>query len=143
MSTRSSIAILNHDGTVTSIYCHSDGYPSYNGKILLEHYTTEEKVRELLAYGDMSILAPDIGEKHDHRSRAEGVCTFYHRDRGESDVHIRTDEDPFTYDYFLSETDREWSYIFMTNRKWYYAPIEGAAPYKYKKLTPKSVTRED
>ena len=36
MSTRSNIAIKRKNGTVESIYCHWDGYLSYNGKILLK-----------------------------------------------------------------------------------------------------------
>ncbi len=31
------------DGIIKSIYCHWDGYPSNNGKILLEHYNSQEK----------------------------------------------------------------------------------------------------
>jgi len=34
MATRSRIAIENQDGTVTSIYCHFDGYLSGVGKLL-------------------------------------------------------------------------------------------------------------
>jgi len=58
MATRSTIAIRNADNTVTAIYCHWDGYLSYNGKILFENYNTEEKVRELIALGDLSVLGP-------------------------------------------------------------------------------------
>jgi len=46
----------NEDGTITSIYCHWDGYPSWNGRILLENYTDEQSVRKLMELGDMSIL---------------------------------------------------------------------------------------
>ena len=49
MATRSKIAIEDQDGTVRSIYCHWDGYPSHHGPILLEHYTTQEKVESLIA----------------------------------------------------------------------------------------------
>lgn len=48
MSTRSRIGILNADGSIDSIYCHCDGYLSYNGDILMHHYDTEDKVRALL-----------------------------------------------------------------------------------------------
>jgi len=64
MGTRSTIAIRNTDGTFEAIYCHWDGYLSHNGRILEENYTTEEKVRELIALGDISSqgkkLAPSI-----------------------------------------------------------------------------------
>ena len=92
MSTRSNIALLNSDKTVEMIYCHSDGYPSYNGKILLENYSDTNRVRALLAQGDVSCLAPEIGEKHgfDWMDRPEGVCTFYARDRDEKGVESQT-----------------------------------------------------
>lgn len=141
MSTRSSIAILNPEGTVTGIYCHFDGYPSHNGKILLENYNAEEMVRRLLSYGDMSTLAPLVGEKHDFDKRPEGVCTFYHRDRGESDVWAKTHESVEAFDEWLSDTDREWSYLFADGA-WVYAEIHGKHPYKYKKLTPKVVAKD-
>ncbi len=89
MGTRARIGIVEPDGSVTSIYTHWDGYPGHHGPILLNHYTTEEHVRALLALGDLSILAEDVGEKHDFDIRLEGVCTAYGRDRGEKDVGAR------------------------------------------------------
>jgi hypothetical protein len=88
MSTRSNIGIEEADGSITAIYCHWDGYPSHNGKILLEHYKEASKVRSLIALGDLSSLGPEIGEKHSFDSdgemaRANGWSTAYHRDRGE------------------------------------------------------------
>jgi len=56
MSTSCRIGIENNDGTVTSIYCHHDGYPSYVGQVLKEHYSNEEKLRELISYGDTSAI---------------------------------------------------------------------------------------
>ena len=48
MATRSRIGMVKDDGTVESIYCHFDGYPSNNGKILKEHYADKSKVEKLL-----------------------------------------------------------------------------------------------
>ena len=59
MSTRSIIAKENQDGSITAVYCHWDGCPSNNGKILLENYKTEKQVDKLLSKGSMSSL----GEK--------------------------------------------------------------------------------
>ena len=56
MGTRSRIGIRNADGTITSIYCHWDGYPAYNGRILLENYKDKETVLALMKLGDMSFL---------------------------------------------------------------------------------------
>ena len=54
MSTRSHSDIWNEDGSLDVIYCHWDGYPSYNGAVLLHHYQDPEKIRELIALGDIN-----------------------------------------------------------------------------------------
>jgi hypothetical protein len=63
MSTRSRIGIKNDDGTITSIYCHSDGYLGGVGAILADCYSTDEKVRALLAVGNVSELGVEVGDK--------------------------------------------------------------------------------
>lgn len=87
MSTRSLIAVKNEDGTVSSIYCHFDGYPEYVGKILVENYTDPEKIKALLALGSLSSLAPRLApnpdENHSFDNPVDEVCVAYHRDRGE------------------------------------------------------------
>jgi hypothetical protein len=96
MGTRSRIGIENQDGTITSVYCHWDGYLEHNGKILFETYNTEEKIRELLSYGSIGSLANDIGVQHPfdnpHPFRSPEynefmkMTTFYGRDRGEEEL---------------------------------------------------------
>jgi hypothetical protein len=102
MSTRSAIILKTSEGKYRSIYCHSDGYLEHNGKILHEHFQDPEKVEQLINLGGLSVLAPEIGEKHDfddfdwmleylRKGDREGReadprnnwCRFYHRDRGE------------------------------------------------------------
>ena len=39
MATRSNTGIENENGRVSAIYCHWDGYPEHNGRILKEHYS--------------------------------------------------------------------------------------------------------
>ena len=56
MSTRSRIAIENQNGSVTSIYCHFDGYISGVVKTLEKHYTDRSVVEELIDLGDLSAL---------------------------------------------------------------------------------------
>lgn len=60
MSTRSHTGIWNEDGSLDVIYCHWDGYPSYNGALLLHHYQDPEKIPELIALGDISLLAESV-----------------------------------------------------------------------------------
>lgn len=51
MSTRSTIAIENANGTIKKIYCHFDGSISHNGKILAEQYSNPSDWRTL-CYGN-------------------------------------------------------------------------------------------
>ena len=108
MSTRSRIGIKNNDDTFTSVYVHFDGYLSHHGPILLTYYTTEEKVRELLAPGDMSRLGERVEPlgPHDFDRPERGTCVYYGRDRGENDVDALTSPDK---ESIMAE---EWGYCF-------------------------------
>jgi hypothetical protein len=91
MATRSTIARLNADHTVTAIYCHWDGYVHHNGHILKDHYMDPVKIDQLINLGALSSLRPLIGEKQDFdRPTDEDWCVVYGRDRGEEDVAART-----------------------------------------------------
>ena len=80
MSTRSGIGTLNSDVTTESVYCHWDGYPEHNRVILSKYYTKEEIVRELSSLHES--IDPDKGMEHSFDNPQEGVCIYYHRDRG-------------------------------------------------------------
>ena len=56
MSTRSYITMKTGDDTYRGVYCHYDGYLEYNGRMLLEHYNTQERVERLLSLGCISSL---------------------------------------------------------------------------------------
>ena len=86
MGTRSTISMRNADYTVTSIYCHWDGYIRHHGPILLNHYNTLAKVKALIGLRSLSTLGHIIGEKHhfDERFTTDiKPCTSHYRDRGE------------------------------------------------------------
>lgn len=83
MATRSYIGKRLPNGDITAIYCHWDGYPEHNGRILSQHYTDEAKINRLLKLGALSQLGPEIGRKHDFNKPTEGWCVAYGRDRGE------------------------------------------------------------
>lgn len=76
MGTRSFI-IQKKSNSYQGVYCHWDGYPEYNGKILSEHYTDFKTISKLIANGGMSSLASSIRE-----------CNFY-KDRGDSWENVR------------------------------------------------------
>ena len=86
MATRSNIAYKTAEGKIRSVYCHWDGYPEHNGKILMDHYTDQAKIEALVALGSISCLGTELGEKQDFDDRStqkDDWTLAYHRDRGE------------------------------------------------------------
>ena len=132
MGTRSRIGVM-HGDVVKSVYCHWDGYLEHNGRILQEHYGSDQspKANHLVALGDISSLGKEIGEKHafsQFELRAEEVqaykeltenwTTFYGRDRGEEGVEFATDH---TFAAFLDRVEgcgAEYYYI-LKDGVWY------------------------
>lgn len=118
MATRSKIAIEDQDGKVRSIYCHWDGYPSHHGPILLEHYTTQEKVESLIALGSISSLAPETeipeGVTHNFEEPAKGIVVAYHRDRGEA-LSIKSHPN---VEAFVKSDVEEYGYVFTAAGEW-------------------------
>lgn len=108
MATRSYIGVRNTDGTVDYIYCHFDGYPEYNGKILIEHYADMDKVNALMKLGDLSVLGESIGEKHNFDQPVKGWCRAYGRDRGESGVSVITGD----YSELIKNQNVDFVYVF-------------------------------
>jgi hypothetical protein len=89
MATRATIAVKTPEG-IRSIYCHYDGYPERTGKVLAENYTAAEKLEALIALGDLSYIAEEVGtEKQDFSDPTMGVSLAYGRDRGETGVEPR------------------------------------------------------
>ena len=118
MATRSRIAIENEDGTVKSIYCHWDGYPDNNGKLLLEHYQDRKKTKKLIDLGMISYLAPEVepgdGVVHSFDTPTTGIVVAYHRDRGE-DHHFTKHEN--LKDFFDSDIE-EYGYLLTNKGEW-------------------------
>ena len=129
MSTRAAIAKLNtNTNEAKFIYCHSDGYLEYTGKILNEHYNSEDKVDELLSYGDLSIINENIGEKldvsfNDYTAFTnKKQCRFYGRDRGEknkeaksvADLSNTKNAENALLEYSFENMDVDFVYVFDT-----------------------------
>jgi hypothetical protein len=117
MATRSTITVRTSSNERKEIYCHWDGYPDHVGKILKEHYNTQEKAEALIALGDLSSLEPSIsapdGEEHSFNKPYTGVCVAYGRDRGNSDTSARTKTNS-------EPTDRQAFNYFFENGEWSY-----------------------
>ena len=110
MATRSRIAIENQNGTVTSVYCHHDGYIDYNGVVLQKHYAQREKVEDLIALGDLS----SVGDRVSTETPSRGVTIAYHRDRSE-DLNQETHE---SKEEFFASDYEEYGYLFTKENKW-------------------------
>ena len=118
MATRSRIAIENKNGTVSSVYCHWDGYPDHNGSLLLNHYRGRKKVQDLINLGSISSLSenliPNEGEDHTFQNPAPNTVVAYCRDRGEAlsiDSHA-------SRNCFLKSDVEEYGYLFTLEGTW-------------------------
>jgi hypothetical protein len=106
MSTRSRIAIENQNGSVTSIYCHFDGYISGVGKLLKEYYTTQAKVEALIELGDISSL-----------DTTPSSTSAYHRDRNEEFSQQTNKSVPDLFNC-IYQSGEEFIYCFTKDNIW-------------------------
>jgi len=104
MSTRSAIGYKLPTGEVRGIYCHWDGYVSNNGKILVESYTDQSMVWQLVEFGDLSSLSSDINER-----------VYYGRDIGETEVGAKTFTDVDDFVTTLAMSNCEYFYLWNGN----------------------------
>ena len=133
MSTRSMIAKRDNDGRIQAVYCHGDGYPSHNGRILFEHYQDTEKIDELIKHGSLSVLGANIGTRwawNDYINRTieqrynefekRNQCIFYHRDRNDSVSYCRAKQYQNTETFLQQSNHVNFCYIFdMPTNNWH------------------------
>ena len=123
MSTRSYIAMKTGENTYKAVYCHYNGYLSYNGVMLLENYNTADRVEQLLSLGNISSLREKIEpapeSKHCFETPDDDVTIFYGRDRGEKG------QEAFTCTEKELKDPTSWiEYIYVFDGgKWYYSVI--------------------
>ena len=153
MSTRSNIAIKRKNEKVKTIYCHWDGYLSYNGDILLHHYQDINKINELINLGDISSLNKKVKPTKEHTfdEPQKGVVVAYGRDRGETNVepvefnnlqdYLRSVDKLFIeYIYLYDEEKRKWFYTNKTYK--YYKSGKEMSMKDFKELTEKEILKE-
>ena len=127
MSTRSMIA-RETDGRIEAVYCHNTGWPEHHLPILTEFYTSDEAVAALMNLGNLSVLGPELGQRHDFDSHyrtpeAKYWCVAYGRDRGEENTTKRTyaSEEEFLAGVYESWAD--YIYLFRAGR-WLYRDVD-------------------
>ncbi len=145
MATRSRIGLMLEDGTIKHSYCHFDGYPDGVGSILVQHYNTEDKVKELLSFGDMSYLTSVLHPEGEHsfNNPEEGVTVFYSRDRGETDVDsVTTSMDEYLSVKYSSCID--YQYVYSGGQWWVYNNLKKNTWKLVKEFLPEyTLTTED
>lgn len=123
MSTNALISVMtknsHNEDIYKTIYCHWDGYLSHLGAILFKNYNTAELADALVSLGDASCIEEKLTPTGEHSfdKPENGVCVFYHRDRGEDwgntkprelwAVEFRKDN-KFVYTYLFK--DNAWHY---------------------------------
>lgn len=135
MGTRARIGIVKPDGHIISIYTHWDGSPDHHAPILLGHWATPEKLSELLALGDLSTLAEQIGEKHDFESRdRRDWCKSYKRDRNEAGCEAQIHSGTTAFEQVAYDCDAKYVYLLRDGR-WIFSETPGDdGPFKYADL---------
>ena len=105
MATRSRIAVELDNGTVKSVYCHWDGYPTGVGRDLLNRgFNSIDEVLGFINEGSRST-----------------VETSYHAWRGED---IVTDIN-LTIDSYFNREDSEYLYLYTREEQWLVEPYKG------------------
>ena len=127
MSTNSTISYVHPDGKVSTRYCHADGMLEYNGAMLVEHYSDEEKIKKLMALGYLSFLGeepidePKLWDLDFSRKYTGPACRTY-RGRGDED------EDGYEYnsidEYFEKMPEQEFNYIYFLGEWFWFSDYE-------------------
>lgn len=123
MSTRAAIISVTPVGCA-GIYCHSDGYPAWTGRILSDFYRHPFKVAALMEGGSISFLGVRVNPTkagHSFSNREPNVTVFYARDRGDEmrvqvgntpeEVASMIDHDGHVYIYTQSKSLGGWVVI--------------------------------
>lgn len=139
MSTRSKISVKINDSTFKTIYCHWDGYLKGVGETLLHHFTSLEKINELMSLGDVSSLKEDVivryNINHTFDNPDENTTVFYGRDRGDKGTEciVVDKESKLRLDVLI-----QYYYLFKDG-KWYFKTSNKT---KFMLLTDKEIEKD-
>ena len=113
MGTRSRIGIQLKDDSILSVYCHYDGYPSFNGRVLREFYNTKEKVSQLINGGNMSCTWTNAGWNNETLPE---MGPLYYTMRGESIEDNAPELNKNKSEYLKTADDcgEEYAYLFTS-----------------------------
>lgn len=141
MSTPCRIGKRNEDGTISSIYCHFDGYVRGGvGEILALHYKDPAKVDELIGLGDLASLGWEPVEnpnawkdeanpmaaraaifsgkyqEYHEAMHPRSMCDTYRSRKGEGNVSAKKSA---TLEDFATLSHTAWAYAYLfENGRW-------------------------
>ena len=141
MATRSVIAKLDSKTKkIKAVYCHNDGYLAHVGTVLDSHYQDEDRVDELLSYGDLSFLDENIGEKinfDDIEVRNKNKqCMFYARDRNEPSIAHTLENETALLKHAFEKCNAQYVYMYAYGAWYVYDNnnVIGNCSYKFVEL---------
>jgi hypothetical protein len=114
MGTRSAIGYKTPEGKIRAKYSHYDGYPSYTGAILNEHFQEARKIAQMVELGDQSFIAPNVfptNDTHSFETPQEDVIVFYGRDRGEPQTDAQDFDDVQEFVNYWADSGCEFMYL--------------------------------
>jgi hypothetical protein len=114
MGTRSAIGYKTPEGKIRAKYSHYDGYPSYTGAILNEHFQEARKIAQMVELGDQSFIAPNVfptNDTHSFETPQEDVIVFYGRDRGEPQTEAQDFDDVQEFVNYWADSGCEFMYL--------------------------------
>ena len=113
MSTRSEIAVQVKDSEeIRSIYCHSDGYVDYNGRMLQNNYNSYDLAMSIINENDCSVLCETITESR-----------FYNTWRDEGTKYKSFEREYFFMETFNHDIFAEYIYLFK-NDEWHVSELK-------------------
>ena len=115
MGTRSLIGKQLSDGSILGVYCHYDGYPEFNGRVLRDNFNTADKVAALIDGGDMSCTWTNAGW---NMETLPECGPLHYTSRGESIENNAPRLDKDMEEFF--NDGEEYSYIFRNGKSFAY-----------------------
>lgn len=116
MATVCNIAIGINCMDAKVICCTNSGMPMHVGRMLKLYWNTRERVEELISMGDAFHIGKFIGEKHELWDEPGDMCTFFHRDNGETEE--GTKATTLAIHHSWASCAAEYDYLFMMGIWW-------------------------
>lgn len=102
------IAIVNDDNTITSIFCKYDGTPEQAGETLKKYYSKKEDVQALISKGDLLDLGDTIGESHFNNTPPKNHKNL-------SQLQIAISDEKYYSDFWRS---LDYMYVYTDGKGW-------------------------